>query len=55
MKHVVILGAGVAGLEAALALRDLAKDAVSVEVVSHESECVRIEPPGQAPEGTYAS
>jgi sulfide:quinone oxidoreductase len=40
MKHVVILGAGVAGLEAALALRDLAKDAVSVEVVSHESEFV---------------
>jgi len=40
MKHVVILGGGVAGLEAALALRDLASDAVSIEVVSHESEFV---------------
>ena len=40
MKHVVILGGGVAGLEAALALRDLAKDAVSIEVVSPESEFV---------------
>jgi len=40
MKHVVILGAGVAGLEAALALRHLANDEVSIEVVSHESEFV---------------
>jgi sulfide:quinone oxidoreductase len=36
--HVVIAGAGVAGLEAALALRDLAGDLVSVELVAPETE-----------------
>jgi sulfide:quinone oxidoreductase len=36
--HVVIAGAGVAGLEAALALRTLAHDLVSVELISPEAE-----------------
>jgi sulfide:quinone oxidoreductase len=36
--HVVIAGAGVAGLEAALALRDLAGDLVSVELIAPETE-----------------
>jgi sulfide:quinone oxidoreductase len=36
--HVVVAGAGVAGLEAALALRELAGDLVAVELVAPESE-----------------
>jgi sulfide:quinone oxidoreductase len=39
-QHVVVIGAGVAGLEAALALRDLAADRVTVEVVAPEREFV---------------
>ena len=39
-KKVLIAGAGVAGLEAALALRELAGDLVSVELVSPDSEFV---------------
>ena len=39
-QHVVILGAGVAGLEAALALDDLARDFVTVELVSPDAEFV---------------
>jgi sulfide:quinone oxidoreductase len=38
--HVLIAGAGVAGLEAALALRALAEDRVSVELVSPDPEFV---------------
>ncbi len=38
--HVLIAGAGVAGLEAALALRAVAGDRVSVELVSPEAEFV---------------
>lgn len=38
--HVVIAGAGVAGLEAALALHAVAEDRVSVEVVSPDTEFV---------------
>jgi sulfide:quinone oxidoreductase len=41
MQHrVVILGAGVAGLEAALALNDLARDEVTVELVSPDTDFV---------------
>ena len=36
--HVVIAGGGVAGLETALALRALAEDLVSVEVIAPETE-----------------
>ena len=36
--HVVIAGAGVAGLEAALGLRELAGDLVSVELIAPEAE-----------------
>jgi sulfide:quinone oxidoreductase len=36
--HVVVAGAGVAGLETALALRSLAADVVSVEIVSPETQ-----------------
>jgi sulfide:quinone oxidoreductase len=39
-QHVLILGAGVAGLEAALALHDMTPGAVDVELVSDESEFV---------------
>jgi sulfide:quinone oxidoreductase len=39
-KKVLIAGAGVAGLEAALALRELADDRVSVELVSPDSDFV---------------
>jgi sulfide:quinone oxidoreductase len=39
-RQVVVAGAGVAGLEVALALRELAGDLVSVEVVSPEREFV---------------
>jgi sulfide:quinone oxidoreductase len=39
-RHVVVGGAGVAGLEVALALRELARDVVSVELVSPEREFV---------------
>jgi sulfide:quinone oxidoreductase len=39
-RHVVIAGAGVAGLEAALALRALAADLVSVELVAPDTEFV---------------
>jgi sulfide:quinone oxidoreductase len=39
-RRVVVGGAGVAGLEVALALRELARDAVSVELVSPEREFV---------------
>jgi sulfide:quinone oxidoreductase len=39
-KHVVILGAGVAGLEAAIALRAVAEDRVTVELVSPDDEFV---------------
>jgi sulfide:quinone oxidoreductase len=39
-KRVLIAGAGVAGLEAALALRDLAEDRVSIELVSPDTEFV---------------
>ena len=38
--HVLIAGAGVAGLEAALALRALAEDRVSVELVSPDPDFV---------------
>jgi sulfide:quinone oxidoreductase len=38
LMHVVIAGAGVAGLEAALALRDLAGDRVRVEVVAPQDD-----------------
>lgn len=37
-RHVLIAGAGVAGLEAALALRALTEDEVSVELVAPETE-----------------
>jgi sulfide:quinone oxidoreductase len=37
-EHVVIAGGGVAGLELALALRALAEERVSVEVVAPEKE-----------------
>jgi sulfide:quinone oxidoreductase len=37
-QHVVVVGAGVAGLEAALALNALARDEVSVELVAPERE-----------------
>jgi sulfide:quinone oxidoreductase len=37
-RHVVVAGAGVAGLETALALRALAEDRVSVELVAPERE-----------------
>jgi sulfide:quinone oxidoreductase len=39
-QHVVIIGAGVAGLEAALALNDLARDEVTVELVSPDTDFV---------------
>jgi sulfide:quinone oxidoreductase len=39
-RHVVIAGAGVAGLEAALALNHLASDFVSVELIAPETEFV---------------
>ena len=39
-RHVVVAGAGVAGLEAALALHTLAPERVSVELIAPESEFV---------------
>jgi len=39
-QRVVILGAGVAGLEAALALNELARESVAVELVSPDTEFV---------------
>lgn len=38
--HVLVVGAGVAGLEAALALRDLAEDRVEVEMLAPEDDFV---------------
>jgi sulfide:quinone oxidoreductase len=38
--HVLVVGAGVAGLEAALALRDLAEDRVEVELLAPEDDFV---------------
>ena len=40
LRRVVVAGAGVAGLETALALRTLAPDSVSVELVAPETEFV---------------
>src|SRR3954452_21029286 len=37
-RHVVIAGGGIAGLEALLALRDLAEDRVRITLVSPEAE-----------------